>query len=84
MLEKTITKLCTFLNAVSHKVIGPCSLDRLHNNIMQCLIGCKIIFLPSFYDIMTCIMVHVVKEIGILELVLLYNMFQFEMYMAIL
>jgi hypothetical protein len=33
---------------------------------------------------MTCIMVHVVKEIGILELVLLYNMFQFEMYMAIL
>jgi hypothetical protein len=33
---------------------------------------------------MTRIMVHVVKEIGILELVLLYNMFQFEMYMEIL
>lgn len=29
-------------------------------------------------------MVHVVKEIDILELVFLYNMFPFEMYMTIL
>jgi hypothetical protein len=45
---------------------------------MQCLISCKLIFLPSFFDIMAH-MVHVVKEIDMLELVFLYNMFPFEM-----
>lgn len=27
--RKTITKLCTLLNATLHKVIDPCSLDKL-------------------------------------------------------
>jgi hypothetical protein len=83
-VRKTITKLCAFLNAVSQKVIDPDSLYNLQNDITQCLVSCELIFPPSFFDIMTHLMVHIVKEIGILGPIFLHNMFPFERYMGVL
>ena len=42
------------------------------------------IFPPSFFNIMTHLLVHLVKEIGILGPVFLYNMFPFERIFAVL
>jgi hypothetical protein len=42
------------------------------------------IFSPSFFNIMTHLLVHLIKEIGILRLVFLHNMFPFERFFTIL
>ena len=42
------------------------------------------IFSPSFFNIMMHLLVHLVKEIGILSPVFLHNMFPFERFFAFL
>nr|AAM74279.1 Putative transposable element [Oryza sativa Japonica Group] len=44
----------------------------------------ELIFPPSFFNIMTHLLCHLVKDIGILDLVYLHNMFPFERYMGVL
>ena len=67
----TIVKLCAFLNAVFQKVIDPDNLIKLQNDVVQCLVGFEMIFPPSFFNIMTHLLVHLAKEIDILGLVFL-------------
>jgi hypothetical protein len=50
---------------------------------MQCLVDYELIFPLSFFDIMIDIMVHNVKEIGILGPFFLHDMFSFERYMVL-
>jgi hypothetical protein len=52
--------------------------------VLQYLVGFALIFSPSFFKIMTHILVHLVKEINILGPVFLHNMFLFERFMAVL
>jgi len=42
------------------------------------------VFLPSFFDIMTHLLVHLIKEIRILGPVFQHNMFPFERFMGVL
>ena len=77
-------KLCAFLNAVSQKLIDPNKLINLQNDVVQCLIGFEMIFPPSFFNIMTHLLVYLVKEIDILGPVFLHNMFPFERFMGVL
>jgi hypothetical protein len=79
-----IVKLCAFLNAISQKVINPEDLQRLQNDVAQCLVSFELVFPPSFFNIMTHLLVHLVEEISILGLVFLHNMFPFERFMGIL
>nr|CAE03533.1 OSJNBa0061C06.21 [Oryza sativa Japonica Group] len=83
-VRATITKLCAFMNAISQKVIVPDRLEAHQNDVVQCLVSFELIFLPSFFNIMTHLLRHLVKEIGILGPVYLHNMFPFERYMGIL
>src|SRR6187551_1338047 len=83
-VRKAIVKLCAFLNAISQKVINPDHLDQLQNDVVQCLVSFEMIFPPSFFNIMTHLLVHLVKEIRILGLVFLHNMFPFERFMGVL
>src|SRR6187551_2174584 len=76
-VRKAIVKLCAFLNAISQKVINPDHLDQLQNDVVQCLVSFEMIFPPSFFNIMTHLLVHLVKEIRILGPVFLHNMFPF-------
>ena len=77
-------KLCAFLNAISEKAINLNELATLQNDIIQCLISFELVFPPSFFDIMTHRLVHLVKEIIILGPVFLHTMFPFERFMGVL
>jgi Transposase family tnp2/Domain of unknown function (DUF4218)/Transposase-associated domain/Domain of unknown function (DUF4216) len=79
-----IVKLCAFLNEISQKAIDPNKLINLQNDVVQCLVSFEMVFPPSFFNIMTHLLVHIVKEITILGPVFLHNMFPFERYMAVL
>ena len=61
-----IVKLCAFLNAISQKVINPENLTQLQNDVVQCLVSFELVFPPSFFNIMTHLLVHLVEEIAIL------------------
>nr|AAX94965.1 transposon protein, putative, CACTA, En/Spm sub-class [Oryza sativa Japonica Group]ABA92676.1 transposon protein, putative, CACTA, En/Spm sub-class [Oryza sativa Japonica Group] len=54
------------------KVIDPDRLEALQNDVVQCLVSFELIFPPSFFNIMTHLLCHLVKEIGILGPVYLY------------
>jgi hypothetical protein len=79
-----IVKLCAFLNAIYQKVINPEDLPRLQNDVVHCLVGFDLVFPPSFFIIMTHLLVHLVEEISILGPVFLHNMFPFERFMGVL
>jgi hypothetical protein len=52
--------------------------------LIQCLISFELVFLPSFFNIMTHLLVHLIKEISILGPMFLHNMFSFERFMRVL
>ena len=54
------------------------------DDVVQYLVSFKIIFPPSFFNIMTHLLVYLVEEIFILGPVFLHNMFPFERFMAVL
>ena len=59
-------------------------LAKLQNDVVQCLVNFELVFPPSFFNIMTHLLVHLVKEISILGPVFLHNMFPFERFMGVL
>ena len=75
-------KICALLNAISQKVIDPDKLIKLQNDMVQCLVSFELIFPPSFFNIMTHLLVHLVKEIDILIPVFLHKMIPFERFMG--
>ena len=77
-------KLCAFLNAISQKVIDPEIIPRLENDLVQCLVSFELVFPPSFFNIMTHVLVHLCEEINILGPVFLHNMFPSERFMGVL
>src|SRR6266536_4872907 len=79
-----IVKLCAFLNAISQKVIDPEILSRLRSDVAQCLVSFELVFPPSFFNIMTHVLVHLVDEIVVLGPVFLHNMLPFERFMGVL
>jgi hypothetical protein len=64
-IRVAIVKLCAFLNAISQKVINPEDLPWLQNDVVHCLISFELMFLPSFFNIMMHLLVHLVEEISI-------------------
>ena len=68
-------KLYAFLNAISQKAIDLTDLAKLQNDVIQCLVSFELVFPPSFFNIMTHLLVHLVKEISILGPMFLHNMF---------
>ena len=79
-----IVKLCAFRNAISQKVIDPEIIPRLQNDLVQCLVSFELVFPPSFFNIMTHVLVHLCEEINVLGPVFLHNMFPFERFMGVL
>ena len=77
-------KLCAFLNAISQKVIEPKIIPRLRSDVAQCLVSFELVFPPSFFKIVTHVLVHLVDEIVILGPVFLHNMIPFERFMGVL
>ena len=78
-----IVKLCAFLNAISQKVIDPEIVPRLRSDVAQCLVSFELVFPPSFFNIMTHVLVHLVDETVIRGPVFLHNMYPFERFMGV-
>lgn len=70
---------CNFLEGNRSK-----SLSGLHIDVVQCLVSFELLFPPSFFNIMTHLLVHLVEEIRILGPKFLHNMFPFERFMGFL
>jgi hypothetical protein len=83
-VREPIVKLCAFLNAISQKVINPLTLKNLEKDVVQCLVSFELVFPPTFFNIMTHLVVHLVEEISVLGPVFLHNMFPFERFMGVL
>jgi hypothetical protein len=56
---------------------------KLQNDVLQCLVSFELAFPPSFFDILTHLLVQLVKEITILGPVFLQNMWPFERFMSV-
>ena len=52
--------------------------------MVQCLVSFELVFPPTFFNIMTHLLVHLVEEIRVLGPVFLHNMFPFERFMGVL
>ena len=83
-MRLAVVKLCAFMNEISQKAINPNNLIKLQKDIVECLVSFEMVFPPSFFNIMTHLLVHIVTEITILGPIFLHNMFSFERYMTIL
>ncbi|XP_028242242.1 uncharacterized protein LOC114420582 [Glycine soja] len=79
-----ITRLCFIFNAICAKVIDPKQLDDLKNEVSMVLCQMEMYFLPSFYDIMVHLVVHLVREIRCCGPVFLRWMYPVERYMKVL
>ena len=79
-----IVNLCAFLNAISQKVINLEIIPRLRSDVVKCLVSFELVFPPSFFNIMTHVLVHLGDEIVILGPVFLHNMYPFERFMGVL
>ena len=67
-----IVKVCAFLNAISQKVIDRESLSGLQIDVIQCLFSFELLFPPSFFNIMTHLLVHQIGRASCRERVCLY------------
>ena len=59
-------------------------LAKVQNDVVQYLVSFELVFPSSFFNIMTHLLVHLVKEISILGPMFLHNMFPFERFMGVL
>jgi hypothetical protein len=60
------------------------SLLKLKEDVVQSIVSLEMIFSPSFFNIMTHLLVHLVKEIDIPGPVFPHNMFPFEQFFVVL
>ena len=51
--------------------------------MVQYLVSFELVFPSSFFNIMTHLLIHLVKEISILGPMFLHNMFPFERFMGV-
>jgi hypothetical protein len=83
-VRDTIIKLCSFFNAISQKVVDPMKLTKLQDDLILMMCNLKTIFPPSFFNLMSHLLVHIVHEMKYLGPVFLHQMYQFERFMTIL
>ena len=83
-LQHILTRLCFFFNAICSKVIEMEILDELKNKGYLILCQFEKLFLPSFFDIMVHLIVHLVREIKLCSLIYFRWMYPIERTMKIL
>jgi hypothetical protein len=62
-MKMVITRLCYFFNFITQKVIVEAELPGLKQFIVETLCQLEMCFLPSFFDIMPHLMLHMVDQI---------------------
>jgi hypothetical protein len=70
-------KLCSFFNTISQKVVDLMKLTKLQDNLILTMCNLKAIFPPSFFDLMSHLLVHIVHEMKYLGPIFLHQMYPF-------
>jgi hypothetical protein len=76
--------LCSFFNAISQKVVDPMKLTKLQDDLILMMCNLATIFPPSFFDLMSYLLVHIVHEMKYVGHVFLHQIYPFEMLMTVL
>ena len=78
-----IVELCNFFKQLCSKVLKTNQLDHLKNDIIVTLFKLKRIFLPSFFDVMEHLLIHLASEAKVVGLVQYRWMYPIERYVLI-
>ena len=62
-VQLAICRLILFFNALCNKVVDVSTLDELKNQLVVTLCFLKKYFLPSFFDIMIHLIMHLVRDV---------------------
>jgi hypothetical protein len=81
---EAIINFCFFFNAIGEKVLSEEALESLENRHYETLCFWEMYFPPAFFDISEHFTTHVIKEIKLLRLVFLHQMFAYERFNGIL
>ena len=71
-VREPIIKFCSFFNAISHKVIDPMELKKLHDDLIHTLTRLEMHLPPTFFDMSMHLVVHLVRQIKLLGPILLH------------
>jgi len=83
-VKMVITRLGYFFNFITQKVINEAELPALKQFIVETLCQLEMCFLPSFFDIMPHLMMHMVDQIQELGPIYLHQMWTYERFMSTL
>jgi len=83
-VREPIIKLCSFFNAISHKIIDPDTLDKLQEDLIHTLCRLEMHLPPTFFDMSLHLTTHLVAQIKALGPIFLHQMFPFERLMSVL
>ncbi|XP_060968728.1 uncharacterized protein LOC133036227 [Cannabis sativa] len=83
-VQECLTHVCIFFNKLCGKELELDKLDALHEHVVKTLCNLKKFFLPSFFDIMIYLMVHLVREAMLCGPVWARWMYPFERNMKVL
>ncbi|XP_027368302.1 uncharacterized protein LOC113874264 [Abrus precatorius] len=83
-VRMAITKLCFFFKAIYSKVIDSGRLTSFQNQIAETLCELEMYFLPSFFDIIVHLTIHLVEETKLCGPAYMRWMYPVERYMKIL
>ncbi|KAL6558447.1 hypothetical protein OROMI_018797 [Orobanche minor] len=77
-VRKVIIRLCSFFNLLCSKVVEPDTLDQIQKDLVITLCLMEKYFLPSFFDIMIHLTVHLVEQVRLCGPVYFRWMYPFE------
>jgi hypothetical protein len=78
LVHNAVTSLCLFFNAMEQKMIDEEKLLDLERRYFETLCLLEATFLPSFFDLMLHLTVHLAREIWFLGPSYLHQMFPYE------
>jgi hypothetical protein len=81
---EAIMNFCFFFNAIGQKVLSEEALESLKKRHYETLCFLEIYFPPAFFDISVHFTTHLIKEIKLLGLVFLHQMYAYERFNGIL
>ena len=82
--REPITKLCSFFNAISHKVIDPLDLKMLQEDLIHIVTQLEMHLPPTFFGMSVHLVIHLVTQIQQLGPIFLRRMLPFKWLMSVL
>jgi hypothetical protein len=83
-VREVIMTFCFFFNAIGQKVLSEEALELMEQRHYETLCFLEMYFLPAFFDIGVHFTTHLMKEIKLLGLVFLHQMYAYERFNGIL